>query len=314
MTPGYKRFDHFLSQLESLMQDAALTDNPALHLYSNDARSILFRLEALGRIYAEIHNANRFSKLTARFKLLEDLLGDIDHYDTFLKASRDKNNDDSAYFNERMQEGIISLNRLLDDDGWLSGKRSRKIRKKLEDADWKSPEAESRKVREVYSDEIIKIRKFYNDCSKPFTDIEEEVHELRRDLRWLSIYPHALLDLFILKDDPVAVSDPTIETGPELRNSPFLVLPETDTSYPIHINKENFVLLSWIIGRLGDLKDVALAIFAEKEAKEGNVPTAFILAPGEKDHDKLSGILGEATTACERYFSGRSLENLLCKW
>ena len=43
----------------------------------------LFMLEGLAKLYAEIHNKKKFTKLKVHFKLVEDALGAIDYYDAF---------------------------------------------------------------------------------------------------------------------------------------------------------------------------------------------------------------------------------------
>ena len=59
--------------------------DPALFLYQNNARTPLFMLEGLSKMYIDIHNKKRFSKLKEHFKLLEDGLGAIDYYDAIAK-------------------------------------------------------------------------------------------------------------------------------------------------------------------------------------------------------------------------------------
>ncbi len=85
MKNGLLRFEFYLVKLEQLLVDARKENNPALFIYENNARTILFMLEALSRLYAGILHQKRFEKLKDYFKSLEDLLGAIDHYDSFAK-------------------------------------------------------------------------------------------------------------------------------------------------------------------------------------------------------------------------------------
>ena len=85
MKKGPARFVYFLNKLQVLLDNAAKQKNPALWLYSNDARTPLFMLEGLTKLYTQIHNKKKFTKLKEQFKLLEDTLGAIDYYDNIAK-------------------------------------------------------------------------------------------------------------------------------------------------------------------------------------------------------------------------------------
>ena len=100
-----------------------------------------------------------------------------------------------------------------------------------------------------------------------FTDVELGVHELRRKIRWLSIYPHALQGVVKLQaTKPIAPALKKYLT-PEVVNSNYNTLPAlvNDTEY-LGINKANFFALSWLIAELGKIKDVGLALYALQEA------------------------------------------------
>ena len=61
MILGPQRFEYFLMKLEELLAQAAATKNPALFLYQNDARTKLFMLEGLSKLYAGMHNKKKFT-------------------------------------------------------------------------------------------------------------------------------------------------------------------------------------------------------------------------------------------------------------
>ncbi|MBS1758205.1 MAG: hypothetical protein JSU03_13100, partial [Bacteroidetes bacterium] len=85
MKHGRERFEFYLVKLEALFAQAIADKNPALWLYNNNARTPLFMLEGLAKLYAGIHNKKKFLKIKEHFKLLEDTLGAIDYYDGFAK-------------------------------------------------------------------------------------------------------------------------------------------------------------------------------------------------------------------------------------
>lgn len=311
MKNGLNRFEFYLGRLEKLLDGASAAVDPALYLYANDARGILFRLEALGRVYSRLHNANRFSRLTARFKILEDVLGDIDHYDTYRKCTLNGGENAHDYFTARMNEAVAALNQVLRNDGWLNGKRLKKTRKKLMELDWLPHEVELKKVKKYYKESIAEIRSFYQDCDNPFTDIENEVHELRRDLRWLSIYPHAFLGMFSItgKSDDLQPAEYIMDSS--VFDSPFLIFPLPALEPSIMINFNGFVELSWIIERLGRIKDIGLEIFAMKEAREGEIITEYILNESEPGSGRIKELLQDASELCRQYFDVGNPEKLL---
>ena len=85
MTKGPGRFEYYLIQLDTLLQQSRQEENPALFLYQHDARTKLFMLEGLSRLYSGLHDKKLFGKLEDSFKLLEDLLGSVDYYDAFAR-------------------------------------------------------------------------------------------------------------------------------------------------------------------------------------------------------------------------------------
>ena len=175
---------------------SAKQKNPALWLYQNNVRTPLFMLEGLAKMYSSIHNKKKFAKLKEHFKLLEDGLGAIDFYDSFAKEFSKNKTIPAAvtnYLQAQAREKIQSLNELLTEKEWLgeNADRIKKIQKKLEEADWLKEEKEIEAVKDFYGEAIYGIVEFTGKTKFHFDNVEADVHELRRKLRWLSIYPQA---------------------------------------------------------------------------------------------------------------------------
>ncbi|MBC7508103.1 MAG: hypothetical protein H7320_05030, partial [Ferruginibacter sp.] len=68
MTKGSARFNYYLNKVQLLFDKASKQKNPALWLYNNDARTPLFMLEGLAKMYTQIHNKKKFTKLKEHFK------------------------------------------------------------------------------------------------------------------------------------------------------------------------------------------------------------------------------------------------------
>ncbi|MBC7933773.1 MAG: hypothetical protein H7Y86_00245 [Rhizobacter sp.] len=270
MKRGPARFEYYLVKLELLMQEAAKDHNPALYLYKNDARTPLFMLEALSRMYRDIHNSKKFNSLREQFKLLEDGLGTIDYYDAYAN-SFSKHPMVPAHIREYMQaqarEKIQSCNELLTEGKWLAKDSFSAIRKKLKEADWLQPKEELKAIKAVYEEAIKNTNKFVKDSGGNFTEMENQVHEFRRAIRWLSIYAQALQGCIQIMDSDESEQATKEYLLPEIVNSRFNIMPDAgDNNWFLLLEKNYFYALSWVISALGKIKDEGLQYFAVAEA------------------------------------------------
>ncbi|HQW83688.1 MAG TPA: hypothetical protein PK987_04475 [Ferruginibacter sp.] len=324
MKNGLSRFDHFLNQLETLLAKAAKQKNPALWLYQNNARTPLFMLEGLAKMYSGIHNKKKFEKIKTHFKLLEDTIGAIDYYDAFAKefaANKKISKTITTYLQAQSREKIQSLNEILIEKKWLGddNNRIRKTRKKLSKANWQDEKEEIKSIQAFYIKAINKILEFINEKKFRFTDVENDVHEFRRKLRWLSIYPQALLGCIQLskskKATPKFLSKYLTK---EITGSRYNIMPDAGTqNFFLLFDKNRFYALSWMIAELGNLKDNGLRAEVIKEA---------LLQTSEKDEKtaltkayKIAGptqitiqqVLDRAEDLCKTYFKEKNLESVI---
>ena len=272
MKNGISRFEFYLQKVDGMMQQAGKAQNPALWLYTNDARTPFFMLEALGRLHSTLHNKKIFSKLKDRFKLMEDGFGQVDYYDNYGKiflAHPTVPVHIREYMQAQAREKIQHVNDLLLAEGWLgeNNQRLKKIRKKLFDADWLKAKDEAKAIKGFYEEEIKGIVKFVNAAKGNFTDMESHVHELRRDIRWLSIYPQALQGMIQLTDSGKAGPEIQKYLIPEIVNSRYNKMPDAGSnSWFLMLEKSYFLALSWLIAEMGKFKDQGLQVFAVTEA------------------------------------------------
>ncbi|MGG9964506.1 hypothetical protein [Ferruginibacter sp. SUN106] len=323
MKNGIARFEFFLTQLQTLLAKAAKQKNPALWLYQNNARTPLFMLEGLAKMYIGLHNKKKFSKLKEHFKLLEDVLGAIDYYDAFAKSfSANKNIPVTIvnYLHAQTREKIQSLNELLTEEGWLGAgaERIKKIQKKLSEADWLKEEDEVEAINKFYGTAIYEIVEFISKDKLHFDNVEADVHELRRKLRWLSIYPQALQGCIQLSKSKTSPKHLTKYLTKEITTSPYNKMPDSgDCKYFLLLNRDYFYALSWIIAELGKLKDSGLGVIAIKEALQqtGKISDADAYKKayqllGNKQ-PKLPQILRAAEGICKTFFDENNLEHLV---
>lgn len=323
MKNGPARFDFYLNQLEKLLSDAVVETNPALWLYSNNTRIPLFMLEGLAKLYGGMHNENKFRKIEAQFKLLEDALGAIDYYDSFARElSQNKKipGDVAAYAQAQVEENIQRLNDLLVEKKWIgeNANRIRKIRKKLSGADWMHEKREINAIESFYKIQIKEINAFAASYKSGFTEIETQVHALRRKLRWLSIYPQALQGCIQLADGGAPDKNVNKYLTPEIVSSPFNKLPDAGKNkYLLMLDKNYFFALSWIIAELARLKDAGLrfvliteAIKQTKTVSRNKISKQTNRLPAPESSD-MKAILSEASNICETFFAEKNLDKLL---
>jgi hypothetical protein len=307
MKNGLARFELYLGKVEKLLTEAEGQKDPAFWLYQNGARTPIFMLEGLAKLYSGLHNKKRFEKMEEHFKLLEDGLGAIDYYDGFAKEfSADKKVSAAITKSVRSKAGEKTklLNELLIKKSWIGkdAKRISKIRKKLGNADWLEDKAEMKSIDDTYRDSIKKINAFAKSYDKGFTELEAQVHEFRRKLRWLSIYPQALQGCIQLTESTAKDKNLAKYLTPEITCSPFNKMPDAGANrYLLMFEKDRFLALSWMISELGRLKDQGLRIHVLREAGSAS----------KTDQKNEEEILLKASDICRTFFAEKNLDKLI---
>ncbi|MGG9971682.1 hypothetical protein ACQ33O_07790 [Ferruginibacter sp. SUN002] len=323
MKSGITRFDFYLNQLLVLLSKASKEKNPALWLYQNNCRTPVFMLEGLSKLYLDLHDKKKFTSLKEQFKLLEDALGAIDYYDSFAKEFA-KNKKVPAevtkYLQAQTREKIQHLNELLIEKNWLTLENNRisKIQSKLDKADFLKDKKEINEINKFYGKAIYEIVEFAETSKFHFDNVEADVHELRRKLRWLSIYPQALRGCIQLNHSKNTPKHLDKYLTKEITTSPFNKMPDVgDSKHFLLLEQNYFLALSWMIAELGKLKDNGLRIIAIKEAlmQTSSLKEAAAL---KKAHTILGAkyptipmLLKNAEAISKTYFSELNLEHLV---
>lgn len=324
MKKGEQRFDFFLNQLQELLVKSSKQKNPALWLYQNNARTPVFMLEGLAKLYAGIHNKKKFSKIKEQFKLIEDVIGAIDYYDSFAKEFIGNKKIPAAitnYIQAQSREKIQSLNEILKEKKWLADDNARieKIRKRLSKADWQDEKDDTKSILRFYITAINKILEYINQKDFHFVNVEDDVHELRRKIRWLSIYPQALRGVIQLSRSKTAVPKYLAKyLTKEITGSKYNIMPDAgDQKYFLLFDQNRFYALSWMIAELGNLKDNGLKVEVIKEAilqtsklgEKAALTKAYKLAgPGQIT---IQQVLDTAENLCKTYCKEKNLELLI---
>ncbi len=259
----------FLAQLDRLratLRTAAENSAPGAALLAAGGRTPLFMLEALCRIHRVIGTEETFQSLYTSFKELEDALGAVDYYAAIQVQVRTAGlRELEEHFGPKHAAACARVEQLLWSRGWLEkadggaqvGPRIQQITGILTAAKWQKPKKYRRnlirflrRVARKIADEIRKDRIDFND-------IEHGLHEFRRNIRWISIYAHALGGIIQVEGDPQHSGLERYRTASVL-NSPLSKLPPFQgTGEPIRIHSDHWFALSWLIEALGSLKDRA---------------------------------------------------------
>lgn len=305
------KFNPFLfysNQLQTLLTKAAQQKNPALWLYKNNVRTLLFMLEALTRIHNKAFDEKLFDKWNKRFKKLEDVFGEIEQYVTLeneLKSNKKVSKEVLKYFSVTSNNYIVKCNQRLREKNWLNNKLQ-SFDNKLSSFDVEYNQEYLTELKYSLLDEIDAIMNFAEKSNYHFTKIEEQVHELRRKLRWLSIYAQALNGLIQLKKTTKKTKYQLNYFTKEVLNLPYNKLPlRPKNSALIEFDQDSFFALSWIINELGKLKDSAIniqkladAIFISENITKEEANQKAIKILGLKDNAEIT-ILKQASEIIE---------------
>jgi hypothetical protein len=255
-----KDFNPFLYHsaiLQDLFRDAVNHKNPAIWLYNHKARTSLFMLEALTRLHSKAFEAKFFQKWNRRFKKLEDLFGVMDEYiqpQRELKKNRGIDKLIREFFSTQSEKATNKCNKRLNDKGWLNSKIS-SFEKKIKRLDITYDDAHRNVLRDALRCEPREVLEFVRSLNFKFEDIEQ-VHEVRRKLRWLSMYAAAFRGLIQLEKSGKKHSFSKNYLTQEVLNSPFNKLElKPDGIEIILYDREKFMALSWLISELGNIKD-----------------------------------------------------------
>ncbi len=278
-------------------------------------RTPLFMAESLARLISD--EKKQFEKTQKKIKKLEDSLGAIDENDGFYQLfSKNKKiqNSEVLYFCDKREKAVRKLNeKLIKKDFYQD---TFNVLANLPSPDFNNKpliEALHKKIKQ----EINDCLKFYIRYSEEFTSMEDQVHELRRKLRWISIYTQSLDGIIILDEDKTKYAwEKEFITKAEVL-SPYNKVPVTrKLPAHIHFNKKAFLALSHIVATLGMIKDKGLQMEALAKAvrktsglshKEASTLVIKQLSLKYKEQD----LLREAHALAKRFFTTYKIHELL---
>ncbi|HEX7793323.1 MAG TPA: hypothetical protein VF456_03185 [Vicinamibacterales bacterium] len=267
----------FTRQIEPLStffrpeQSSAEFESAANALLEEKARNQFFRLESLLRLYR--HAFPDFEKYLAAVKEMEDGIGAYSFSVDSLKFAEDQ-------FKKENQRAAASRDRLAEQEKIIEGLRKKKstariVFTKLVDRSTLSADLPAlrsqldssltgwpaRRDLEYVNGELVRLLKDVKDTRYNFNELEDGIHEFRRQLRWFPMTIDSLDGLILLRDDPKgACPVPALESLAGTRaathrySNPPLSYP---ASHPCTISRCLLWPVVKSVDELGRLKDEA---------------------------------------------------------
>lgn len=300
-----------------LLDNCRNKKNPAFWLYANNARGTLFMLESISRILHRANNDSTSKKWNKVFKSLEDMLGQIDYYDVlYMLFSKNKRIEKEVldYIGKKKEKAIHTLNKdLAKKDFYKKFMIEFTKKTKFNFNDLKL----LRKLEDTVKVEILECHRFYVEFPEGFDDMENQVHELRRKLRWISIYAQSLQGIVELKKPAHSYRWEKYFVTKDVKASPFNQLPaQKGLKHYIVLNKTAFYALSFVIGELGKIKDRGMNVEALAKAlhKTGVSEKNSAVSEAMKKLGERKGeneLLKEAHALLERFFNTYQIHEVL---
>lgn len=257
------------SELLHLFQDAITKPEPALYLYKHKARTPLFMMESLLRLLENIRHDETIKKDRKIVKKLEDALGKVDTYDQFhqhFSKQKGVSKKQLVYFEEKMDKALRKLDARLLKHEYYQGVFNTLV------SDLKinfNDEKLISRIKEELKWELKASLHFFMQYPAGFKNVETDVHELRRKLRWISIYGQSLQGILVMKGDKKKYTWEKKMINPKIKTSAYNKLPEgKNLLASIVVNQKAFIALNYVIDRLGEIKDKGLTIKALQKSIE----------------------------------------------
>lgn len=267
MKKEFNPCNEYSAQLLKLLDKCRTQSNPAMWLYKNNARSVLFMLESITRLIYKSTGDKTNKKWHKTFRLLEDRLGKIDHYHQIVITLTEKRSvakPELEYLIKKREKATIKLNTLLSENDFykkfmVSFCRSNGVNILNNDMVSKF---KKRIKKEIYDYEV-----FFDQHRNGFNDLETQVHEIRRKMRWLSLYAASLQGIIALKQsNKKFIWEKQLLNNNSKNNIYNKISVKKGLSNYIFLNKSAFIALNEVVEKLGHLKDIGLTIQAMENA------------------------------------------------
>jgi hypothetical protein len=303
-------FDFSEQQLLKKLRDSKKQSDPKTWLYENGVRTEAFMTESLFRLYEKELDDNDFKSARKLIKKLEDALGQIDFYDVFykeFKKNKKINKDVESYILKKKEKAFKKLDKIIYKRNGIEN-RIKEHYAIVKEQNIKFNTSEIKKIEKAITNEIKEIKEFVEKTKCDFKYIEEEVHELRRKLRWISMYGQSLNGIIKLKDSGKKEKWEKKYLTKKVLGLSYNKLPAHESPAHIYFDKKRFYALSWIINELGELKDdgLRLELLSKVISKTSDINHKAANKKAEHELDTKTDealVLKKASEICNRFFN-----------
>lgn len=262
----------YFAKLKKQLAESQKQENPALWLYKNDARTCLFMIESLARIQSVVTLSKEAKKLHKFSKKFEDALGKIDYYYAIAehcKKNKAVGKNQVLYFNDKLDKAALKLNKRLLEKNFF--KETLPLMEKIS-SDFDTSNALARYNHQM-KNELAMCAAFFNEHKQGFTSMEDQVHELRRKIRWISIYAQSFQGRVVLKKPKGSYKWEKEFITPQVQALSYNKLPvNKNVKNHISFNQKAFYAMSYVIRELGSIKDNGLLIEALAKCLKKTLP------------------------------------------
>jgi len=266
--PQFNPLKKYALDIYHLLKQAKSEKNPAEFFYKKKARTPLFMVESITRLLVSIlESETTLKKEHKKIKKLEDVLGAMDNYDTLHRLfakNKNINKVTITYFLKKFEKATQKLNELLQEKDYFLDTFKRLCSHSAINFD---DPALIKKLEKQIRKDLESVCAFYQACDGAFNSMEDEVHEIRRNLRWVSIYAQSLDGIIVLKPDKKKYAwEKKFITNSEIKSQYNKVPANKALKNHIDYNRKAFLALSHVVSALGEIKDQGLQIEALEKA------------------------------------------------
>lgn len=279
-----------LEAIRSLLHSGLEGEDLRGEMVKTDLRAQVFRVQALFRLYrnkkGDPYDFEEFRLIAKRF---EDALGAyVDAYGywkaylgatellkTLSNVEKDQETLDhlKEYSSESLKTTLANLTNIMDEDGWIDPLSSKfniyaQMLGRVLEADFGKQKEDKKFILKILISDLNKLEEMNYDLS--ILEGPNGLHELRRQVRWLLIYIHALMGKIVIVGDKnltsSAVHAVTKFIGTTKVQEKFLDFEKLgNIDHQIYIPSIYYTGLSALVGRAGEIKDRGVLLHRYRE-------------------------------------------------
>jgi hypothetical protein len=253
----YERFDKWLRDFDqALGPKQESSKQAAKSLLTGNLRVSAFNLQALGKIYES--QDEEFQNIRKNFKQLEDGIGEAKKWSDLLAEGkvREVSKERLQKLESNYKKAVKELEEMLEDSGWIGSSKLSEMKSFLAAFDFGSYKQDKQFVVGQLIEDLDKLQE--TEFSMKVLEEGDGVHELRRELRWISIKKQVVNGLIAFKKDtqqcPISEYQSLVDSP--LASSKYAILSSSaGERYPCRISQCLYLALVEKINQFGDMKD-----------------------------------------------------------